>query len=193
MSIENPFNLAEPPSEGELRPQEADPKTEQRPEREPVSYEQALAAAQSLRARNVPDPLNLEPEDPETQAVLDIIEDWESAAGLGPPGVGTVEKAQNIVRAAKIWLDAGYAEPDIFEDAMRRLIDEHATALREGNEEVTGILADAIADLEARTVSPEQKAIELRGRFEARPREEITEAVEDAKSRRSVSGRGAHP
>jgi hypothetical protein len=164
MSLENPFN--QPPASPEEEP--AQQGLEKRPERGPVSYERAFEAAKSLRARGIEDPLNLEPEDPATQEVLDIIEDWEIAAGLHETGIHTASKARDLVRAGTIWLAAGYSDEEVIQGAIENLNDNYAVAVREGNDEVIKIFADAIQDIEQNAPrEAEVHAFEyLQGRFE---------------------------
>ncbi len=127
------------------------------PERKPISYEQALEAAKTLRAAGEKRPLSGEYENPRIQAAWDTVDQWEAENGLRERGVGTVERAENIVRAAMMWVDAGYAELDILSNALERLNDEHADALREGNEEVIKILRDAIDGIEHKLAASNPK------------------------------------
>ena len=120
MSAENPFEESNNREEEQL----PEGRVENPVEREPVSYEVALAAARAVREKNVENPFDLEPEDPVVQKALEVIERWESDAGLVSVGVGTVEKAQGLVKAASIWLDAGYVGEHIARGAVDRLTDE---------------------------------------------------------------------
>ena len=63
--------------------------------------------------------------------------------------VGSVEKANDIVRCARLWIDAGYTAPKFRRAAIETLGDEHAVALAEGSEDVTKVLADALTAIES--------------------------------------------
>jgi hypothetical protein len=167
MSMENPFDLpGNPPEEG-LKSEGF----EQRPEREPASYEKALEAAKFLRACDVDLSEDLaRHEDPAVRAAHDAIDDWMFSSGVRVAGIGTVKKARDIVLAASLYLEAGYPSSQCVLDAEDLLKVALAEASQEGNQEIIQILAAAAGDIEQRFVSPgerERKMTELQQRFEA--------------------------
>ena len=132
--------------------------TETPPDQKPIiAYEQALSAAKVLFAAGIEDPISGEYEDPRIQAAWDNIQNWEFQRGLHMRGVGTSEKARNIVLAATIWLVAGYRSPHVLEDALERLTDELKDARREGNEEVVEILSSARDDVRRKIAADNPK------------------------------------
>ncbi len=158
--------------------------TETPPEQEPtLTYEQALSGAKILYEAGVENPISGEHEDPRIQAAWDDIQKWERQRGLHMRGVGTPEKARDIVLAATIWLSAGYRDARILEDALDRLTDELKDARREGNKEVIGILSRAQRDVRRRMSAdnpkhntPERMAEQLfRDKIEEARREVLDE------------------
>jgi hypothetical protein len=117
------------------------------PERkESGSYELALDAARLLHQSGVEDPFDAE--DPRVLNGLSALEDWYHAQDLHMGGVGTPEKARNIVKAARIFLDAGFAGEAIAQAAMEKIQDEYATAQNEGSKEAMLVLGTALKEME---------------------------------------------
>lgn len=159
--------------------------SEPNPEREPVSYEKLLEAAKALNAAKVDPLVGEEQRSRRLQEVWDLKDSWEAENHMSlRPGThiaGTPERAADMVRAANIWIDAGYSTPKFLKDAMERLADEHADALREGNEEVIKILADAMGTIEGKLAAknPKEKA-------SAKLQKYLDEAQEHAEAGRNM-------
>lgn len=130
-------------------------------EREPVSYEQAKAAAKALFDAKVKNPTTGEYKDPQVQAAWDKVNDWRRESNLHIRGVGTVEKARNIVRSANIWLEAGYKAPVAVRATLEILNDEYADALRGGDQEIIDIIGDAIGRTEQKLLPQEKAKVKL--------------------------------
>ena len=129
------------PSEGPQQPGE-------QAERQPVTFEGILGEARRMKESKVKgDPLD--PESPQFEALQRTIDAWRVEHGLHLAGVGSVEKANDIVRCARLWIDAGYTAPKFRRAAIETLGDEHAVALAEGSEDVTKVLADALTAIES--------------------------------------------
>lgn len=123
------------------------------PEHEPVTYEQALDAARVLFAAKVKDPTTGEYKNKKVQAAWDKVEQWKRDNHLHMRGVWTVKKAENIVRAANIWREAGYTNLNSLRYSLTYLNDEHADALRENRPRVTAVLRRAIEEIEAKLIA----------------------------------------
>jgi hypothetical protein len=92
------------------------------------------------------------------QAALDVIDEWEASCGLAMGGIDSAEKAVNTVKAAMLFIDAGYEGPTFLSDALLELNNEYAGLLHEeGNDEIREILGDAIEALEQRISQTEGK------------------------------------
>lgn len=122
------------------------PTTPPKPEHEPGSYEHALEAVRALKADGIRNPLDSE--DPAVLDRLDALEQWYYARGLNMAGVETVEKAQDLVRAARVFLDGGYTGKRFMKAAIEKLQDEHTAAMREGNAEAAAVIGAALDELE---------------------------------------------
>jgi hypothetical protein len=142
------------------QPPEEPNQPESHPEREPVSYKRVLEAAKALNAAGVDPLVGEEQRSNRLQEAWDLKDRWEAENQLGMRGIGTPEKAANIVRAANIWIDAGYSQSKVLRDAMEHLADEHADALRESNEETIKILREAMEAVENKLAAknPKEKA-----------------------------------
>jgi hypothetical protein len=126
-------------------------------EKEPVSYEQALDAVKSLRLTRKDlsfiRHLNVTHYGySDVQSAFDIVVQWESECDLlGKRDIDDVEKAENIIKASTILIEAGYTELKYIRDAIDFLNGEYAyeTNRRKGKEdEVTEKLKEAIGLLE---------------------------------------------
>ena len=175
MSFEGPPDLPDPEEET-VFPSEAEHPTlpPAKQEHEPTLYEKALEAARAVHGAGIKEVIGPdegdegdEEADPRVKEANAAIALWESERGLGMRGVGTMEKAVDLVKAATIWIDAGYADPQFLRDALERLNNEYADALREGNEEITQFLKTAIEGIEARPASQNPKE-KLSAKVEAR-------------------------
>ena len=133
-----------------------------KPEDGPVSYEQALEAARTLREAGVLDPNLGEYEDPVVQAAWDMVQRWGGEQGLAIARDYTPQKALSIVQAATIWLSAGYNEPEIVKAALEYLQDEQIIAGRQGGDEETiKIIENAIGELEKKLPQKESLSVEI--------------------------------
>lgn len=162
--------------------------SEQQPpqEKEPVSYEQALDAVKSLHLAEkvLPDIRHLEAghyEDSDIQSAFDIVNKWESKCDLlGKRDINDVEKAENIIKASTILIEAGYKELFYIRDAIDFLNGEHTyeTNRRNGKEdEITEKLEEAIKFLEKKIEQdyPKEKPLE-------KIEQVVKEIIEKAKS-----------
>ena len=117
-------------------------------ERAPATYERALDAVRLLKASGVENPFD--DEDERVIQTLAPLEEWYRERNLHMRGVGSVEKAADLIRAARIFIDAGYDAERFYKAAQEKLNDEHADALREeGNEEAVRLLRNALDAIEA--------------------------------------------
>lgn len=142
---------------------------EPRLEREPISYERVLEAARGLKAEGIRDYHS--ESIPHAVYVQDLLDDWKSDADLIEVGIETADKARNIVRCARIWIDAGFSGLKPSRDAMEYLSDEYAMALNRGDSvEVLGILKSALESLE-RSLGQKNPSEKMPAKLAAKMRE----------------------
>ncbi len=115
-------------------------------EREPVTYERVLETMRALKSAGIKKPLGSE--DPRAIEANDLLEEWRLSRGLHMRGIGSVEKASDIIRGALVWIEAGYNSTQDLKNAIEALSDEHADALREGNEGITNMFKSALDALD---------------------------------------------
>ncbi len=128
---------------------EGPPVPPEKREQEPDSYERALELFRQLKEEGLKNPLNLE--NPKVQKAQDALEEWERNAGLLDVGIGGMERAKELVRAARIFLDAGFVGKATRADAKERLDDLYAFALRENDFEVIAYIGDEVEKLEPKS------------------------------------------
>ena len=158
--------------------------------REPVSYEQVIAAIRSLHSAGVTNLRDVK--NPDVKNALELVGAWRTqqnipdvdADGQRVHGVDSVEKAEDIVKIATLWIDAGYVDRERLDDALGALTNVYMDAVQEGaGEEVLAVFDRAIKFLEVRLAPPDSKrekkdrvATEIEGRLE-----EAKQLVRDGK------------
>lgn len=128
---------------------EGPPPSPEKKENEPGSYEYALALFKRLKEEGVRNPFNLD--NMKVQEAKDALDEYEGKEGLRTAGVGDMERAQKLVRSARLLLEAGFTGTAVREDVKERLDDLHAFALRENDPEVTAYIADELEKLEPKS------------------------------------------
>ncbi|MCC6405244.1 MAG: hypothetical protein IT405_02550 [Candidatus Yanofskybacteria bacterium] len=150
-------------------------------EQEPASYERALDAVRAMRANGVSDPFD--DEDERVLRGLELFEQWYHERGLHMRGIATPEKAVDIIRATRVFLDAGYTGKPFVDAALEKLRDEFADAQQEGVVGVADAIGNAIDVLEA-ALPPERK--ERPADILATKMEEARRAADTGKARDAV-------
>lgn len=161
------------------------------PERAPVSYEQALAAAKSLHDAGVKNPRDIK--NPLVVAALETIGFWRAQEGilgdfdLGREGqfvhgIDSVIKAENIVKSVTLWIDAGYTSQKRLSAAIEALeYDRDYAELDGAKEDVLVVFDAALKSLEARVESSGSGK-----KWEHEVETEIASAIEKARSELKV-------
>ncbi|MDO8470139.1 MAG: hypothetical protein Q7S84_03980 [bacterium] len=133
------------------------------PEREPVFYDQILAAAKSLHDAGVKNPRDVS--NPLVMRALEIVGFWRSQEGIPADadlgregqrmhGIDSVEKAENIVKSVTLWIEAGYADRSRLDTVIEALGYAGRDAEQDGaGEEVLAVFGAARKSLEARIES----------------------------------------
>lgn len=139
---------------------EGPPAPPEKKEQKPGSYEHALELFQQLREEGVKNPLN--PDNPKVQEALDALDEYERQTGIGDmtSGIATIERAREMVRAARIFLDAGFDGKQVTKDAKERMDDLYAYAQRESNPEITAYVSEELEKLEPK--SQVERAVEAK-------------------------------
>lgn len=149
-------------------------------EREPVSYEQVLAAVQSLHDAGVTNLRDIKNQN--VKNALELVGAWRSQNGIPDVGadgqrvrgIDSPEKAEGIAKLVMLWIDAGYANRERLRDALDALTNVYMDAVQEeAGEEVRVVFDSAIKFLEAKLSPPDSKkekkdqvAVEIEGRLE---------------------------
>lgn len=128
---------------------EGPPVPPEKKEKEPGSYEHALELFKQLKEEGLKNPLDLE--NPKVQEAQDALEEWERKAGLLDAGVNGLERAKELVRAARIFLDAGFTGKATRADAKECLDNLYAFALREDDPEVVAYIGGEVEKLEPKS------------------------------------------
>lgn len=154
-----------------------------------ATYEHALGAIASLREAGVVDPYNTD--DAQVDAAFDTLMEWKRSHALEVRNIDSAEKAENTVRLARIFLDAGYGGQLFVRRALRQLYTAYADMINkndlhldpseidspENDEAIKEILSAAIAPLEE-----ELGALDPKERVEGAVLDRIDEAKEKAKN-----------
>ncbi|MEK7638038.1 MAG: hypothetical protein AAB375_01250 [Patescibacteria group bacterium] len=130
---------------------EGPPIPPEKKETELGSYENALELFKKLKEEGINNPLDLE--NPKVQEAQDALNEYEQQAGIVnmTSGIGSIERAQELVRAARIILDAGFSGKATRADAKGGLDDLYAFALRENDPEVIAYISGEIERLEPKS------------------------------------------
>jgi hypothetical protein len=100
-------------------------------EKEPVSYEQVLQAAHAMKVAGVKDPFTPSESGDNTWAML---RQYEEEHDITADRIETIERARELVRVARIWLDAGYVNPDFRRRALQIMNTAYETATKESGD-----------------------------------------------------------
>lgn len=128
---------------------EGPPIPPEKKEQGPSGYERALELFTQLKEEGLKNPLDLE--SPKVKEAQDALEEWERQSGLLDVGIGGIERAKLLVRAARIFLDAGFTGKATRADAKERLDDLYAFALREDDSEVIAYIGSEVEKLEPKS------------------------------------------
>lgn len=144
--------MSERPPETQVAPVEKN-------EQLPPTYEKALDAVRMLKVAGVENPFDAE--DPRVVDGLLPLEEWYQSKNLHMRGVGSAEKASDIIKATLIFIEGGFDGTAQLRAALEKLNDEHADAMREeGSEEAVRLLRGAIEAIEEKlgARNPKEKA-----------------------------------
>ena len=128
---------------------EGPPAPPEKKEHAPGSYEFALELFKHLKQEGLKNPFDLD--DLKVQGAQDALDEWERATGLNMGGVGDIDRARQLVRSARILLDAGFTGKAVQADALERLNDLLVFARREGNQAVTEYLEAEVERFEPKS------------------------------------------